>query len=150
MNYTKETRINTIPNAKNILNDTIKSVQYMFDNYTLGDFINKDKKTDEESAATTTLGIFCGTGTGAMANNVKKYKGTLTEKMGQLFTLWRKDEKGADKVTTAVNNTKIEMAKNMLLAKMKPEQIATITGLSVDDVKTIRDEIDTENMIDKM
>lgn len=134
MNYTKETRINTIPNAKNILEDTIKIVQSIFDNYTIGDFINVEKETGEESFASTTFGIFGGCGTGAGANVPKKFKGSLTEKIGQALATWRKNEKGLDKVANAVKNEKIAMAKNMLLAKLAVEQIAKITGLSVDEI----------------
>ncbi len=134
MEYTNETRINTIANVKSIMEDTIATVKQIFETATIGDFINTDKNTGEQSVATTTLGIFCGTGTGAMANNVKKYKGSITEKIGQLFANWRKNEKGADKITNAINNAKLDMAKNMLAAKMTPEQIATITGLSVEEI----------------
>ena len=137
MNYTKETRINTIPNAKNIMEDTIKIVKSIYDTYTIGDFINVEKDTGEESFASTTFGIFGGCGTGAGANVPKKYKGTLTEKIGQAIATWRKNEKGMDKVANAVKNEKIQMAKNMLLAKLPIEQIAKITGLSVDDIKAI-------------
>ena len=137
MNYTKETKINTIPNAKNILEDTIKIVQNIFDTYTIGDFINVEKETGEESFASTTFGIFGGCGTGAGANVPKKFKGTLTEKIGQALATWRKNEKGADKVANAVKNEKIAMAKNMLLAKLAPEQIAKITGLSVEEIKEL-------------
>lgn len=137
MNYTKETRINTIPNAKNILNDTIQIVQNIFDTYTIGDFINVEKETGEESFASTTFGIFGGCGTGAGANVPKKYKGSLTEKIGQALATWRKNLKGADKVATAVNSAKLDMAKNMLLAKLPIEQIAKITGLSVDEIKAL-------------
>lgn len=137
MTYTKETRINTIPNAKNILNDTIQIVQNIFDTYTIGDFINVDKNTNEESFASTTFGIFGGCGTGAGANIPKKYKGSLTEKIGQALATWRKNEKSADKVATAVNNAKTDMAKNMLLAKLPVEQIAKITGLSVDEIEAL-------------
>ncbi len=137
MNYTKETKINEIPNAKNILQDTIKIVQNIFDTYTIGDFINVEKDTGEESFASTTFGIFGGCGTGAGANVPKKYKGTLTEKIGQALATWRKNEKGLDKVANAVKNEKIQMAKNMLAAKMKPEQIATITGLSIEEINAL-------------
>lgn len=137
MNYTNETKINTIPNAKNILNDTFQIVQNIFDTYTIGDFINIDKNTNEESFASTTFGVFGGCGTGAAANVPKKYKGTLTEKIGQALATWRKNEKGLDKVATAVKNEKITMAKNMLNAKMKPDQIATITGLSVEEINAL-------------
>lgn len=137
MNYTNETKINTIPNAKNILQDTIQIVQNIFDTYTIGDFINIDKNTNEESFASTTFGIFGGCGTGAAANVPKKYKGSLTEKIGQALTTWRKNEKGLDKVANAVKNEKIQMAKNMLNAKMKAEQIATITGLSIEEINAL-------------
>lgn len=138
MNYTKETRINTIPNAKNILQDTIQIVQNIFDTYTIGDFINIDKNTGEESFASTTYGIFGGCGTGAAANVPKKYKGSLTEKIGQALSVWRKNEKGADKVANAVNNTKNEMARNMLNAKMDIKQISTITGLTIDEINALK------------
>jgi hypothetical protein len=137
MNYTKETRINTIPNAKNILEDTIKIVQNIYDNYTIGDFINTEKETGEESFASTTFGIFGGCGTGAGANVPKKFKGSLTEKIGQALATWRKNEKGLDKVANAVKNEKITMAKNMLLAKLSVDQIAKITGLSVDEISAL-------------
>mgnify|MGYP002519672433 CR=1 FL=1 len=137
MSYTNETKINTIPNAKNILQDTIQIVQNIFDTYTIGDFINIDKNTNEESFASTTFGIFGGCGTGAAANVPKKYKGTLTEKIGQALATWRKNEKGLDKVANAVKNEKIQMAKNMLAAKMKAEQIATITGLSIEEINAL-------------
>ena len=137
MNYTKETKINTIPNAKNILEDTIKIVQNIFDTYTIGDFINVEKETGEESFASTTFGIFGGCGTGAGANVPKKFKGTLTEKIGQALATWRKNEKGLDKVANAVKNEKITVAKNMLLAKLTPEQIAKFTGLSIDEIKEL-------------
>ena len=137
MNYTKETRINEIPNAKNILEDTIKIVQDIYDTYTIGDFINVEKETDEESFASTTFGIFGGCGTGAAANVPKKYKGSLTEKIGQALTTWRKNEKGSDKVANAVKNEKITMAKNMLIAKLNVDQISKITGLSVEEINAL-------------
>lgn len=137
MTYTKETRINTIPHAKLILEDTIAIVKNIYDTYTIGDFINVDKNTGEEGFASTTFGIFGGCGTGAGANVPKKYKGSLTEKIGQALATWRKNEKGADKVANAVNSAKLDMAKNMLLAKLPIDQIAKITGLSVDEVKAL-------------
>lgn len=137
MTYTKETRINSIPNAKNILEDTIAIVKNIYDTYTIGDFINVDKNTGEEGFASTTFGIFGGCGTGAGANVPKKYKGSLTEKIGQALATWRKNEKGADKVANAVNSAKLDMAKNMLLAKLPVEQIAKITGLSVEEIKAL-------------
>ena len=137
MNYTKDTKINTIPNAKNILNDTIQIVQNIFDTYTIGDFINVEKETEEESFASTTFGIFGGCGTGAAANVPKKYKGDLTQKIGQALSVWRKNEKGLDKVANAVKNEKIQMAKNMLSAKMKPDQIAIITGLTIEEINAL-------------
>ena len=137
MNYTKDTRINEIPNAKNILEDTIKIVQNIYDNYTIGDFINVEKETGEESFASTTFGIFGGCGTGAGANVPKKFKGTLTEKIGQALATWRKNEKGLDKVANAVKNEKITMAKNMLIAKLSVDQIAKITGLSTEEINAL-------------
>ena len=137
MYYSKVTRINAIPNAKNILEDTIKIVQNIYDNYTIGDFINVEKETGEESFASTTFGIFGGCGTGAGANVPKKYKGSLTEKIGQALATWRKNENGLDKVANAVKNEKITMAKNMLLAKLSIDQIAKITGLSVDEINSL-------------
>lgn len=137
MNYTKETKINTIPNAKNILQDTIQIVQNIFDTYTIGDFINVTKETGEESFASTTFGIFGGCGTGAAANVPKKHKGSLVEKIGQALATWRKNEKGLDKVANAVKNEKIQMAKNMLAAKMNVNQIATITGLTIEEINDL-------------
>ena len=137
MNYTENTKLNEIPNAKAILDDTIASVKYMYENCTLGYFINTNKETGEQSIATTILGIYFGCGTGAAANVPKKYKGSIVEKIGKSFATWRKNENGADKITSAVTNAKLEMAKNMLLAKMDIKQIATITGLSVDDINAL-------------
>lgn len=137
MNYTNETKINTIPNAKNILNDTVQIVQNIFDTYTIGDFINIDKNTNEESFASTTFGVFGGCGTGAAANVPKKYKGTLTEKIGQALATWRKNEKGLDKVANAVKNEKITMAKTMLSLKLDVKQIATVTGLTVEEINAL-------------
>ena len=137
MNYTNETKINTIPNAKNILQDTIQIVQNIFDTYSIGDFINTDKNTNEESFASTTFGIFGGCGTGAAANIPKKHKGTLTEKIGAVLATWRKNEKGLDKVANAVKNEKITMTKNMLSLKLDVKQIATVTGLSVEEINAL-------------
>ena len=137
MNYTKETRINEIPNVKNILEDTIKIVQDIYDTYTIGDFINIDKNTQEEGFASTTFGIFGGCGTGAAANVPKKYKGSLPEKIGQSLATWRKNEKGSDKIANAVKNEKITMAKNMLIAKLNVDQISKITGLSVEEINAL-------------
>ena len=137
MTYTKETKIKDIPNAKFIMEDTVQLVKDIYETYSIGDFINVDKETGEESFASTTFGIFGGCGTGAGANVPKKYKGSLSEKVGQALAAWRKNVKGADKVATAVNNAKIDMAKNMLLAKLPIEQIVKITGLSVDEVNAI-------------
>lgn len=134
MNYTKETKLKEIPNAQNIMNDTIAIVKNIYENYTIGDFINTEKETGEESFASTTFGIFGGCGTGAGANVPKKFKGTLTEKIGQALATWRKNEKGLDKVANAVKNEKITMAKNMLLAKLSLDQISKITGLSIEEI----------------
>lgn len=137
MNYTKETKINTIPNAKNILQDTIQIVQNIYDTYTIGDFINVAKDTNEESFASTTFGIFGGCGTGAAANVPKKYKGSLVEKIGQSLATWRKNEKGLDKVANAVKNEKIQVVKNMLGLKIDVKQIATVTGLTIDEINAL-------------
>jgi hypothetical protein len=137
MTYTKETKLKEIPNAENIMNDTIQIVKNIYENYTIGDFINVEKETGEESFASTTFGIFGGCGTGAGANVPKKFKGSLTEKIGQALATWRKNEKGLDKVANAVKNEKITMAKNMLLAKLSVDQIAKITGLSVDEINAL-------------
>lgn len=137
MNFTKDTKINTIPNAKNILQDTIQIVQNIFDTYTIGDFINVTKETNEESFASTTFGIFGGCGTGAAANVPKKYKGSLVEKIGQSLATWRKNEKGLDKVANAVKNEKIQMARNMLGLKIDVKQIATVTGLTIEEINAL-------------
>lgn len=137
MTYTKETKLKDIPNAENIMKDTIAIVQNIYATYTIGDFINTEKDTGEESFASTTFGIFGGCGTGAGANVPKKFKGSLTEKIGQALATWRKNEKGLDKVATAVKNEKITMAKNMLLAKLSIDQIAKITGLSAEDINAL-------------
>ena len=137
MNYTKETKLSNIPNCANILEDTLKSVKEIYETYTIGDFINVAKDSGDESLASTTLGIFCGEGSSAISNMVKKEKGTLCEKLSSMLSTWRKNSKGGGKITQAVQDTKLQMAKNMLNAKMKPEQIATITGLSVDEINAL-------------
>ena len=141
MNYTKETKINEIPNAKNILNDTIQLVQQIYDTYTIGDFINVEKESGEESFASTTFGIFGGCGTGAGANVPKKFKGTLTEKVGQALATWRKNANSKLSAAEIAENAKLhalyETAKRMLNANMAPETIAQITGLSVEQINGI-------------
>ena len=145
MNYTKETKLTNIPNCANILEDTLKSVKEIYETYTIGDFINVAKDSGDESLASTTLGIFCGEGSSAISNMVKKEKGTLCEKLSSMLSTWRKNSKGGGKITQAIQDTKLQMAENMARANMQPQQIATISGLSLDVVNTIFAKIKAEN-----
>ena len=151
MNYNKDTQLNTITNAQNIAKRTIQDIENMLKTFTLGSFIEENKKTGELELKTQSLSTICGTSSGAIANQIKARKGDIFAKLGNFFETWTKNGNNtANQIADAVKNEKILMAKNMLAAKMKPDQIATITGLNIDDVKTLKDELDTEKMIDQM
>lgn len=139
MNYTENTKLSEIKNAQNIADSTKKAIDVLLTK-DLGFFVKFDDETQEYSIKTESLSTICGTSSGAIANQIKKRKGTIFEKLGDFFATWSKD---AGKLSTAEiakqaeNNAKITMAKNMLLAKLNVDQIAKITGLSVAEINTL-------------
>ena len=138
MNYTKDTQLNTIPNAQNIAKRTINDIENMVKTFTLGAFVEENKKTGELELKTQSLSTICGTSAGAIANQIKARKGDIFAKLGDFFATWTKNgNNAANQIANAVKNEKILMAKNMLNAKMKPEQIATITGLTIDEINAL-------------
>lgn len=138
MNYTKETQLNTIANAQNIAKRTIQDIENMVKTFTLGAFVEENKKTGELEIKTQSLSTICGASAGAIANQIKARKGDIFAKLGDFFATWTKNGNNtAGQIANAVNNEKRNMAKNMLLAKMKPEQIATITGLSIEEINAL-------------
>ena len=138
MNYTKETKLNTIPNVKTIAQRTIDDINNMAQNFELGYFVEENKKTGELELKTQSLSTICGASAGAIANQIKARKGDIFAKLGDFFATWTKNGNGtAGQIANAVKNERIQMAKNMLLAKMKPEQIANITGLSVEEINAL-------------
>ena len=138
MNYTKETKLNTIPNVKTIAQRTIDDINNMAQNFELGYFVEENKKTGELELKTQSLSTICGASAGAIANQIKARKGDIFAKLGDFFATWTKNGNGtAGQIATAVKNEKIQMAKNMLKAKMKPEQIATITGLTIEEINAL-------------
>ena len=138
MNYTKDTQLNTIPNAQNIAKRTINDIENMVKTFTLGAFVEENKKTGELELKTQSLSTICGTSAGAIANQIKARKGDIFAKLGDFFATWTKNGNNAvNQIANAVKNEKIQMAKNMLNAKMKVEQIATITGLTIDEINAL-------------
>lgn len=135
MNYTENTKLSEIANAKAIAERTKKDIDFMLNSYTLVDFVETNKKSGELELKTQSLSTICGTSAGAISNQIKARKGTIYEKLGDFFATWTKNGNNtAGQIANAVKNEKIQMAKNMLSAKMQPEQIATITGLSIDEI----------------
>ena len=138
MNYTKDTQLNTIANAQNIAKRTIQDIENMLKTFTLGSFVEENKKTGELELKTQSLSTICGTSAGACANQIKARKGDIFAKLGDFFATWTKNgNNAANQIANAVKNEKILMTKNMLNAKMKPEQIATITGLTIDEINAL-------------
>ena len=141
MNYTKDTQLNTIANAQNIAKRTITDIENMLKTFTLDSFVEENKKTGELELKTQSLSTICGTSAGAIANQIKARKGTIYERLGDFFATWTKNgNNAANQIANAVKNEKITMAKNMLNAKMKPEQIAIITGLTIEEIKALNAE----------
>lgn len=139
MNYTKETQLNTIANAQNIAKRTIQDIENMVKTFTLGAFVEENKKTGELELKTQSLSTICGASAGAIANQIKARKGDIFAKLGDFFATWTKNgNSSANQIANAVNNTKTEMAKNMLSLKMDVKQIATVTGLSVDEINALK------------
>ena len=138
MNYTENTKLSEIANAKAIAERTKKDIDFMLNSYTLVDFVETNKKSGELELKTQSLSTICGASAGAIANQIKARKGTILEKLGDFFATWTKNGNGtANQIANAVKNEKIQMAKNMLGAKMKPEQIATITGLTIEEINAL-------------
>ena len=138
MNYTKDTQLKTIANAQNIANRTINDIKSMVDTFTLGSFVEENKKTGELELKTQSLSTICGASAGAIANQIKARKGDIFAKLGDFFATWTKNGNNtAGQIANAVRNEKFQMAKNMLGAKMKPEQIATITGLTIEEINAL-------------
>lgn len=139
MNYTENTNLSEIKNAQAIADSTKKAIDILLTK-DLGFFVKFDDETQEYSIKTESLSTICGTSSGAIANQIKKRKGTIYEKLGDFFATWSKDAgklSATEIAKQAENSTKMSMAENMARAKMQAEQIATISGLSLDVVNTI-------------
>ena len=139
MNYTENTKLSEIKNAQIIADSTKKAIDLLLTK-DLGFFVKFDETTSEYSIKTESLSTICGTSSGAIANQIKKRKGNIFEKLGDFFATWSKDSgklSAAEIAKQAENSAKIQMAKNMLLAKLPRDQIAKITGLSVDDINSL-------------
>lgn len=139
MNYTQNTKLSDIKNAQNIAESTKKAIDVLLTK-DLGFFVKIDENTQEYSIKTESLSTICGTSSGAIANQIKKRKGTIFEKLGDFLATWTKDSgklSAAEIAKQSEQKARIEMAKKMLLAKMKPEQIATITGLSIEEINDL-------------
>jgi sulfite reductase beta subunit-like hemoprotein len=141
MNYTKETKLSTIKNAETIANPTKSTIDYMLKNWTIGDFVKFNEKKNRNELKTESLSTLCGTSSGAIANRIDEQKSNdIYEKIGLFLGSWVKGgnkQNAAEIAKQAETNTKITMAKNMLLAKLNIEQIAKITGLSVDEINAL-------------
>lgn len=139
MNYNENTKLSEIKNAQNIADSTKKAIDVLLTK-DLGFFVKFDDETQEYSIKTESLSTICGTSSGAIANQIKKRKGNIFEKLGDFFATWSKDSgklSAAEIAKQAENSARITMAKNMLLAKLAVEQIAKITGLSVDEINAL-------------
>ena len=139
MNYNSNTKLSEIKNAQIIADSTKKAIDVLLTK-DLGFFVKLDETTNEYSIKTESLSTICGTSSGAIANQIKKRKGNIFEKLGDFFATWSKDSgklSAAEIAKQAENSAKITMAKNMILAKMDFKQIATITGLSVDEINSL-------------
>ena len=138
MNYTKDTQLNTIANTQTIAKRTINDIENMVKTFTLGSFVEENKKTGELELKTQSLSTICGTSAGAIANQIKARKGDIFAKLGNFFETWTKNGNNtADQIADAVKNEKITMAKNMLSLKLDVKQIATVTGLTIDEINAL-------------
>jgi hypothetical protein len=147
MNYTENTKLSEIKNAQIIADSTKKAIDLLLTK-DLGFFVKFDNETQEYSIKTESLSTICGTSSGAIANQIKKRKGTIYEKLGDFFATWSKDAgkiSTAEIAKTAENNAKMAMAETMVKSKMNLDQIVTITGLSKETVTAIFDKIKAEN-----
>jgi len=139
MNYTENTKLSEIKNAQIIADSTKKAIDMLLTKE-LGFFVKFDDETQEYSIKTESLSTICGTSSGAIANQIKKRKGTIYEKLGDFFNTWSKDAgklSAAEIAKQAEKSAKITMAKNMLLARLSVDQIAKITGLSADEINAL-------------
>jgi predicted transposase/invertase (TIGR01784 family) len=139
MNYTENTKLSEIKNAQTIADSTKKAIDILLTKE-LGFFVKFDDETQEYSIKTESLSTICGTSSGAIANQIKKRKGTIFEKLGDFFATWSKDAgklSATEIAQKAEKDAKITMAKNMLIAKLSVEQIAKITGLSVEEINAL-------------
>lgn len=139
MNYTENTKLSEIKNAQVIADSTKKAIDVLLTK-DLGYFVKFDEQTQEYSIKTESLSTVCGTSSGAIANQIKKRKGNIYEKLGDFFATWSKDSgklSAAEIAQKAEKDAKITMAKNMLSAKLSVDQIAKITGLSVDEINEL-------------
>ena len=141
MSYTKETKLSEIKNAETIATATKSTIDYMLKNWTIADFVKWNEKKNRNEIKTESLSTLCGTSSGAIANRIDEQKGAdIYEKIGLFLGSWVKGgnkQSVAEIAKQAENNAKISMAKNMLLAKLAVEQIAKITGLSVDEINSL-------------
>lgn len=140
MDYNENTKLSEIVNAKTIAERTKKDIDFMLNSYTLVDFVETNKKSGELELKTQSLSTICGASAGAIANQIKARKGSIYEKLGDFFATWTKNGNNtAGQIASAIKTEKIAMAKNMLLAKLQPEQIAAITGLSIDEINSLNE-----------
>lgn len=144
MNYTKETKIKDIPNAKIIAANTKKTIDYMVENWTISDFVKWNEKKHKNEIKTESLSTLCGTSSGAIANRIDEQDAPdIYGKIGAFLGSWIKGgnkNNAVEIAKKAEENAKLSMAKNMLLAKLAVEQIAKITGLSVNEINALKTE----------
>lgn len=148
MNYTKETKLKEIPNAKTIAENTKKTIDYMLDNWCVGDFVKWNEKKHKNEIKTESLSTLCGTSSGAIANRIDEQDAPdIYGKIGAFLGSWVKGgnkNNAVEIAKKAEENTKLSMAENMVRANMQAQQIATISGLSLDVVNTIIAKIKAE------
>ena len=143
MNYTKDTKLNEIKNAETIGNATKSTIDYMLKNWTIGDFVKFNEKKNRNEIKTESLSTLCGTSSGSISNRIDEQKSTdIYEKIGLFLGSWVKGgnkQSAAEIAKQAETNAKMAMAKNMLALKMDLKQIATVTGLSIDQINALND-----------
>ena len=149
MNYTKETTLKEIPNAKIIAENTKKTIDYMLGNWCVGDFVKWNEKKHKNEIKTESLSTLCGTSSGAIANRIDEQDAPdIYGKIGAFLGSWIKGgnkNNAVEIAKKAEENTKLSMAENMARAKMNIDQIVTISGLSKETVTAIFDKIKAEN-----
>ena len=141
MNYTKDTKLSEIKNAETIGNATKSTIDYMLKNWTIGDFVKFNEKKNRNEIKTESLSTLCGTSSGAIANRIDEQKSDNTfEKIGLFLSSWVKGgnkQSAAEIAKQAETNAKMAMAKNMLALKMDLKQIATVTGLTIEEINAL-------------